>query len=82
MFWGEIEESEKASSAWELSPGHLAWAASALSLSYNNQTTTSQNKISLLNYAECHLFSLILLMYTYKHDTKHTSKDHSSGDII
>ena len=35
-----------------------------------------------MNYAECHLFSLILLMYTYKYDTKHTTKDHSSDDII
>ena len=37
----KIEESEKAGSRWESNPGHLACAASALPLSYDNQTTTS-----------------------------------------
>ena len=36
-----IEESEKAGSRWESNPGHLACAASALPLSYDNRTTTS-----------------------------------------
>ena len=40
-FEAKIEESEKAGSCWESNPGHLACAASALPLSYNNQTTTS-----------------------------------------
>ena len=35
----KIEESEKAGSCWESNPGHLACAASALPLSYNNRTT-------------------------------------------
>ena len=37
----KVEENEKASSLWDLNPGHLAYAASTLSLSYDNQTTTS-----------------------------------------
>ena len=37
----QIEESEKASSHRESNPGHLACAASALPLSYDNRTTTS-----------------------------------------
>ena len=37
----KIEESEKAGSRQESNPGCLACAASALSLSYNNQTTTN-----------------------------------------
>ena len=41
----EIEESEKAGSFQELNPGCLACAASALSLSYDNQTTTSPHNI-------------------------------------
>ena len=41
MFWAEIEESEKASSHQKSNPRHLACAASALTLSYNNRTTTS-----------------------------------------
>ena len=36
-----MEESEKPSSRRESNPGHLACAASALTLSYNNRTTTS-----------------------------------------
>ena len=40
IFWGKIEESEKAK---ESNPGHLAWAASALPLSYDNWTTTSHH---------------------------------------
>ena len=36
-----MEESEKAVSRRESNPGHLACAASALPLSYDNQTTTS-----------------------------------------
>ena len=36
-----IEESEKADSRQESNPGHMACAASALPLSYDNQTTTS-----------------------------------------
>ena len=36
-----IEESEKAGSHPELSTGHLACATSALTLSYDNWTTTS-----------------------------------------
>ena len=44
MLWGKIEESEKASSRRELNPGHLACAASALPLTYDNQTTTSPYK--------------------------------------
>ena len=35
----KIEESEKAGSYQELNPGHLACAASALPLNYNNRTT-------------------------------------------
>ena len=35
----KIEESEKAGSRRESNPGHLACAASALPLSYNNRTT-------------------------------------------
>ena len=41
IFEAEIEESEKAGSHWESNPGHLACAASALPLSYDNRTTTS-----------------------------------------
>ena len=41
VFEAKIEESEKAGSRWELNPGHLACAASALPLSYDNWTTTS-----------------------------------------
>ena len=43
MFLGKIEESEKASSCQKANPGpgHLACAATALSLSYDNQTITS-----------------------------------------
>ena len=37
----KIEESEKAGSRQESNPGHLACAASALPLSYDNRTTTS-----------------------------------------
>ena len=37
----KIEKSEKAGSRRESNPGHLAWAASALILSYNDQTTTN-----------------------------------------
>ena len=37
----KIEESEKAGSHRESKPGHLACAASALPLSYDNRTTTS-----------------------------------------
>ena len=37
----KIEESEKAGSRWESNPGHLACAASALPLSYDNRTTMS-----------------------------------------
>ena len=40
----KIEESEKAGSRLELNPGHLACAASALPLSYDNRTTTSPHK--------------------------------------
>ena len=40
-FEAKIEESEKAGSHREWNPGHLAWAASALLLSHDNQTTTS-----------------------------------------
>ena len=36
VFEVKIEESEKAGSHWEYNPGHLACAASALPLSYNN----------------------------------------------
>ena len=39
MLWGEIEESEKASSHWEFKP--LAWAASAPPLRHDSRTTTS-----------------------------------------
>ena len=39
----KIEESEKAGSRRESNPGHLACAASALPLSYNNRTTTSSH---------------------------------------
>ena len=38
---GQIEESENAGSRRESNPGHLARAASALPLSYDNRTTTS-----------------------------------------
>ena len=41
MFWGKIEEGEKAGSPQELNPGHLACASSALPLSHDNRTTTS-----------------------------------------
>ena len=37
----KIEESEKAGSHQESHPGHLAFAAGALPLSYDNRTTTS-----------------------------------------
>ena len=37
----QIEESEKTGSRRESNPGHLACAASALPLSYDNRTTTS-----------------------------------------
>ena len=43
VFEAKIEESEKAGSRRESNPGHLACAASALSLSYNNWTTTSRH---------------------------------------
>ena len=39
MFWGEIGESEKVGSEWEMNPGYLACIASVPSLSYDNQTT-------------------------------------------
>ena len=39
----KIEESEKAGSCRESNPGHLACAASALPLSYDNRTATSPN---------------------------------------
>ena len=38
----KIEEREKAGSHRESNPGHLACAASALVLSYDNRTTTIQ----------------------------------------
>ena len=41
VFEAKIEESEKAGSRRESHPGHLACVASALPLSYDNQTTTS-----------------------------------------
>ena len=41
FFEVKIEESEKAGSRQESNPGHLACAASALPLSYDNRTTTS-----------------------------------------
>ena len=51
----KIEESEKAGSHWELNPGHLACAASALPLSYDNRKTTSpHNPLYILH----HLISL------------------------
>ena len=40
VFEAKIEESEKASSCQESKLGHLACAASALPLSYDNRTTT------------------------------------------
>ena len=49
MFWGEITKSAKVSSCWKLNLGHLACAASALPLSYDNWTTTSpQNLLYVL----------------------------------
>ena len=49
----KIEESEKAGSHRESNPGHLACAASALPLSYNNQTTTStHNPLYVLQTVE------------------------------
>ena len=41
VFETKVEKSEKAGSRRELNPGHLACAASALPLSYDNRTTTS-----------------------------------------
>ena len=41
VYEAKIEESEKAGSRWELNPGHLACAASALPLSYDNWTTAN-----------------------------------------
>ena len=41
VFEAKIEESEKAGSRRESNPGHLAWAASGLPLSYDNRTTPS-----------------------------------------
>ena len=43
MFVAKIEESDKAGGHQELNPGHLAWATSALPLSYDNWTTTPHN---------------------------------------
>ena len=43
----KIEESEKAGSHWELNPGHLACAASALPLSYDNRKTTHPQQSSI-----------------------------------
>ena len=43
VFEAKIAGSEKAGSCWESNPGHLAYAASALPLSYNNRTTTSSH---------------------------------------
>ena len=55
----KLEESEKASSHQESNPGHLACAASALPLSYDNRTTTSpqnplhvQQKLLLVNKSQ------------------------------
>ena len=39
VFEAKIEESGKASSHRESNPGHLAYAASALPLSYDHRTT-------------------------------------------
>ena len=41
LYEAKIVESNKAGSHWESEPGHLACAASALPLSYDNWTTTS-----------------------------------------
>ena len=43
----KIEESEKAVSCRESNPGHLACAASALPLSYDNRTTTGPPQSSI-----------------------------------
>ena len=43
----KIEESEKAGSRRESNPGHLACAASALPLRYDNRTTTSPPQSSI-----------------------------------
>ena len=53
----KIEESEKARSRRESNPGHLACAASALPLSYDNWTTTSlHNPLKVvLNASVTHL---------------------------
>ena len=45
VFEVKIEKSEKVGSCWELNPGHLACAASALPLSYDNQTTTDPHNL-------------------------------------
>ena len=41
VFEAKIEESKKAGSRQESNPGHLAYVASALPLSYNSRTTTN-----------------------------------------
>ena len=45
MLQGENKESEKASSRQELNPGHLAYAASALPMSHDDQPTTSPHDL-------------------------------------
>ena len=42
MLRGKTEESEKSSSCWVSNPGHLACAASALPLSYDNHADNYQ----------------------------------------
>ena len=50
VFEAKIEESEKAGSHQELNPGHLACAANALPLSYDNWTTTiAHNPLCILH---------------------------------
>ena len=48
-----MEESQKVSSHWESNPGHLACAASALPLSYDNWTTTNPHNPQYVGVYMC-----------------------------
>ena len=69
----KIEESEKASSCWELNPGHLRLKpASALPLSHNSPTTTNPHNppcvrlrysIPPVQHTECFTLFYILIRH-------------------
>ena len=68
MLWGKNRRSEKAGSHWESNPGHpLAWAASALPLSHDSQTTTNPHnplyvQLSLPLFENLHILSSTMHM--------------------